>query len=191
MLIPCVNITITAQNHASATKTVPAYYAPMFRAVWQGRLDEKGVVVTPLPDEAPDNGRYQDHASVMSAELALVAYFVGGDVKREASVVDLFRKVFPDGLKDEIRKLLEEDAIRQRSEVKRKAIPMDPHKSFLEAGCTPAQALACQGRGWGTLREVPDDVVAVAEAVGNPLLATELIEKAKAGSVAPKVRQPV
>lgn len=187
MLIPCVTITLTANNNQGFARVVPAYYAKAFAKVWAGRYEPGKLEVIEFADDVPDNLRYLDVPDVASAERMIESFFVAqAEGSQAADARRMLSEAFPNGLRGEIADLIRKDVVRAAASKKRAKAAMTPHKSFLDLGLSPAQACACQGRGWANAAELPDDLVALAEIVETPVAATELLEKLQKLPKAPK-----
>lgn len=172
MKIPRSVIIVNAASGTSLVKYLPAYYAPMFKAVWGRKLTEAGVQVLDLPPDASDADRYHDAVSVSHEEMSVVKFFSGGDRKAEAAMADTFRNLFPDGLKAVITKLMMADVEGHRARAAVKAVVA--HQSFLDLGLDAVTALKFQAAGYATARELPvDDVIRICEVGG--LAAAEAI----------------
>lgn len=182
MKVPNATIAINAASGASSVKTQPRYFALMYRRIWGNRLDaEKGIVVSPLPDNTPASRRYIDYASVATAELELIRFFAAGNPDAEAEMARHFHSLFPNGLRGEIADLLKEDAeaYKRRQEAKTNAPTV--HTSFIEAGLSALQGLAFMEAGYDTVADLPDDLLTVAEIGGlDAGTATHVIESGKA-----------
>ena len=174
MLIPCHNITLRGSNGTCSTKTQPKYFAKMYAAVWRRKLlDDTGITITELPLNTLDAERYRYAASVETEERAVIAYFANSTTavdqennKQAAQARDLFQLVFPNGLREEIEKLIREDADRVLADSKKPQPSGVPHPSFIEAGATVDEAMALQKIGYANLDALPDDLMEVMKADG-------------------------
>lgn len=170
MLIPNVRLDILGTNAAGASVLCPPYAVALYKAKWGNRLDaEKGITVSNVAFGWPD--RYREIGSAEEEERLWATKFG----------YELFSRVYPNGLREEIEKVLMADANERNAAAARAAAPMLPHPSFLEAGCDEKQAVALQVAGMHTLAEVPEDFMRVAGVPGvTPDLAVALINAAKA-----------
>lgn len=184
--VPNSQIVIRAQNNASFVETRPAWFADMFKAVWGNRLDpEHGVSVEPVPDTTPPDMRYSTFGGYDTAERETITFFTSGDPKKFGAMATLFNKVFPDGLRATVERMIIEDAARAKEEAAKNRSAPKPHDSFLEAGVLPLAALNIQRKGWATVADVPaDSILALVGCGMNPAQASALLD------LADKVRAP-
>ena len=179
-------VTIALSGAQSFTLQAPEYFVDMIRAVWGPTRIKDLAVIKPLPG---DPNCYVEYHNVESAQNALVRHFAQTDNPQRASartqaIIELYQRVFPNGLKERIEAALRADAeallaVRNAQRPK----PTIPHESFLQFGLQPDQALALQGLGWRCLDEVPADVVEISRAQGiDAVLAVKIADRVKAAA---------
>lgn len=181
MRVPNSIILISSNSNHGAVKQQPAWYAKMYREVWGKRVDPKtGITVQPLPDETPESLRYSSYMSVAQAELETITYFAGGSPDAEGPMAQLFNKLFPNGLTEEINRLLEEDARRLLEKERRAANPAVAHPSFLAFHVSVPEALEFQAKGYATADALPRSLVLLSEVIQNSARAYTLLEDLQA-----------
>lgn len=173
-------IVLRGQNHGS-TEYRPAFWAPMFKAVWGSNLDpEKGLEIIETAGFAPEQGKYASYESVSSAERDMITFFIGNDQSKRQRIVALFNACYPNGLKDVIRQHIEADMKREQARLKDRQNAKTPHPSFLDAGIDATSALNLMNKGYGTVAECSNvPAMDLVEAGLAPTQAAQLVDLAQ------------
>lgn len=176
------------QNNTGFTEHRPAFWAPMFRAIWGSHLDpEKGVEVIDIADFAPEAGKYAVYESVSSAERDMVAFFVGNDSSKRQKVVAAFNACFPDGLKAVIAKHVEDDLKREQARLDKRKSAKTAHPSFIDAGIGETEALNLMNKGYGSVAECSNvpamDLVEAGLAPSQAAMLVDLAQRQRAQSL--------
>jgi len=177
MLIPNKLITFTGTNGSGGSRTAPSYVADLLKARWGQRMAD--LQVLDIPITAPD--AYHEVGSIAEEESILRGEF------RE-----VFGRVYPDGIRAIVERLLLADASARAEHEKLVNAPKVPHRSFVDLGCSEEQALSLQAAGYATVADLPVDFIKIAEVRGiTPDFALKLQAAATKAQTPAKAANPV